>query len=49
MSEKDVKYIKALELAKGIIGYVGFDSWEMECLREDLREFDDLCNELKIK
>jgi hypothetical protein len=46
--EKIKKMIRALELAKDIIGYVGFDEWERECLRDSLREFDSLTDELEV-
>jgi hypothetical protein len=50
MTEESIteKKDRALSLAKSIIGYVGFDTWEMECIGDELAEFNDLIEELKI-
>ena len=40
--ERIAKLELALTAAETIIGYAGFDSWEMECLGDTLDEFNTL-------
>ena len=39
---------EALQLANDIISYVGFDSWEMECLGNAINRFNAIINKYKI-